>query len=381
MAYLPKKAAPAAEQAIAASGIPARLDALLWQALGNGETPVLAELFEAAQGKPREHVVAETIIVQDVNPLEVIHPKRYATYVPRTVGGVSAIKIDDDRGDFVLSAWPTAHDGVFHLIASIPSTDPRWGKVDRWVSRARPHAVRCFLDHDDFIAIGTALSEHDEVEVQRVSGRKHADRSTWNRSFRAYDSDHLRPDHREMVAEAESVGVSLRTLHMHVGDVMDVVVRRVAGATFNKGDFEVFENRVLSRLATAAARRRDLFVDRERRLNQPPKQPIEVRLAAPLFTDPEATGEVIQMLERTSDISFAVVHRNPYLHVVITDNTDGSNYDLFVTSPDAIEIHPGFRASLGSLTRLSQDLGDYFEADNLRETPVAEPSSIFDLIG
>ncbi|ABL80598.1 MULTISPECIES: hypothetical protein [unclassified Nocardioides] len=381
MAYSSKKPATPAERAIASTGIPARLDALLWQALGNGETPALADLVASAQGKPREHVVAETLIVQDANPLEVIHPKSFVTYVERTVGGVSAIKVDDERGDFVLSAWPTAHEGVFHLIASIPSTDPRWGKVDRWVGKARPHAVRCFLDHDDFIAIGTALSEHDEVEVQRVSGRKHEDRSTWNRSFRAYDDDHLRPDHREMVAEAESVGVSLRTLHMHVGDVMDVVVRRVAGATFNKGDFEVFENRVLSRLAHAAARRRDLFVDRERRLNEPPKRPIEVRLAAPLFTDPEATGEVIHMLERTSDVAFAVVHRNPYLHVVVTDNTDGSNYDLFVTSPSAIEIHPGFRASLGSLTRLSQDLGDYFEADNLRETPLAEPSSIFDLIG
>ena len=170
-----------------------------------------------------------------------------------------------------------------------------------------------------------------------------------------------------MVSEAESVGVWLRTLHMHVGDVMDVVIRRVAGATFNKGDFEVFENRVLTRLAHAAAKRRDLFTDRERRRNEAPKRPIEVRLPAPLFTDPKATGEVIQRLERIGDLSFAVVHRNPYLHVLVTDNTDGSNYDLFVTTPSAIEIHPGFRASLGSLTRLSQDLGEYFEADNLRE--------------
>jgi hypothetical protein len=375
------KGQSAAQRAVAATGIPSRFDALLWQVLGNGEAPVLADLVEAAQDKPREHVVVETIIVQDAAPLEVIHPKRFVTDLERTVGGVSAIRIDDERGDFVLSAWPTAHDGVFHLIASIPSTDPRWAKVDRWVDRARPHAVRCFLDHDDFIAIGTALSEHDEVEVQRVSGRKHEDRSTWNRSFRAYEGDHLRPDHREIVAEAESVGVSLRTLHMHVGNVMDVVVRRIAGATFNKGDFEVFENRVLSRLAHAAARRRDLFVNRERRVNEPPRRSIEVRLPSPLFTDPSATGEVIQLLERTSDLSFAVVHRNPYLHVVVTDNTDGSNYDVFVTTPDAIEIHPGFRASLGSLTRLSQDLGDYFEADNLRESPAVEPTSIFDLIG
>ena len=173
MANKSKKPGTAADRAISETGIPARLDALLWQALGNGETPDLADLVLRAQGKPREHVVVETIIVQDTNPLEVIHPRSFVTYMTRTVGGVSAIKVDDPRGDFILSAWPTGHEGVFHLIASIPSTDPRWGKVDRWVSRARPHAVRCFLDHEDFIAIGTALTEHDEVEVQRVSGRKH----------------------------------------------------------------------------------------------------------------------------------------------------------------------------------------------------------------
>lgn len=371
----------AAARARAASGIPARFDALLWQQALEGELDPLADLVAAAEGKPREHVVVETIIVEHENPLEVIHPADLGLSTVRMVGGVSVMKVEDVRGPFVLSAWPTTYPGVFHLIGSIPSTDPRWDKVDRWVSNAAPRAVRCFLDHDDFLAIGMMLSEHDEVEVQRASGRKHADRSTWNRTFRALAGGDLRPDHQDLVSEADAVGVSLRTLHMHVGDVMDVVIRRMAGATFYKGDFEVFESLVLARLAVAASRRRELLSDRQRRVHEPPKQPIEVRLPSPIFIDPKATGEVITMLERTRDVSFAVVHRNPYLHVVVTDDTDGSNYDLFVTEPNVIEIHPGFRASLGSLSRIAQDLGDYFEADDLRESPTRERVSILDLIG
>ncbi|GAB3016456.1 hypothetical protein GCM10011376_04010 [Nocardioides flavus (ex Wang et al. 2016)] len=362
-----------------AVGLP-RFDALLWRQAQEGHLQPLHDLVDACEGKPREHVVVETIIVEDSNPLEVIHPTNLLSSV-LTVGGVSVMRVEDDRGPFVLSAWPTAYDGVFHLIGSIPSTDPRWDKVDRWLSKAAPQVVRCFLDHDDFVAIGAALSEHDEVEVQRASGRVRSDRSSWNRGFRALMGGDLRPDHREIVEEAESQGVALRTLHLHVGDVMDVLLRRIAGATFYRGDFEVFENRVLSRLALAASRRRELLSNRARVVHEPPKQPIEVRLAAPLFTDPKATGEVIHMLEGTSDISFAVVHRNPYLHVVVTDNRDGSNYDLFVTQPDAIEIHPGFRASMGSLTRIAQDLGTYFEADDLRESAPPKPVSIFDLVG
>ena len=353
--------------AFAPTGAPAKFDTLLWKQAEEGHIDPLASLVAAADGKPREHVVVETIIVEHENPLEVIQPRNPALRTVRSVGGVSVMRVEDEKGAFVLSAWPTAYEGVFHLIGSIPSTDSRWDKVDRWVANAAPKAVRCFLDHPDFIAIGAALSEFDEVEVQRVSGRMHSDRSSWNRGFRERAGDHLRPNHREIVAEAENVGASLRTLHLHVGGVMDVLLRRIAGATFYKGDFGVFEDRVLARLAVAAFRRRELLNNRQRVPHEPPKQPIQVRLPTSVFTDARATGEVIHMLSGASDMAFAIVHRNPYLHVVVTDTRDGSNYDLFVTQPDAIEIHPGFRASLGSLSRLTQDLGNYFEAEDLRE--------------
>lgn len=361
--------------------IPQRFDALLWKQAQEGSIDPLAVLVSAAAGTRREPVVVQTIIVQDLNPLEVIVPRGSESYTVAHVGDVAVMRIDDQKGPFVLSAWPTGHDGVFHLIGSIPSTDSRWGKVDRWIAHAAPMAVRCFLDHEDFRDIGAALSEHDEVEVQRVSGRMHADRSSWNRGFPALAGDDLRPDHRDIVAEAEALGASLRSLHLHVGDVMDVLLRRMAGATFYRGDFEVFQYRVLARLALAAARRRDLLSNRERRIDEPLKQPIQVKLPVALFTDPKATGEVLHMLEAASDVSYAVVHRNPYLHVVVTDNTDGSNYDVFVTEADSIDIHPGFRASMGSLSRLAHGFGNYFEADDLREAPQPEPVSVFDLTG
>lgn len=120
--------------------------------------------------------------------------------------------------------------------------------------------------------------------------------------------------------------------------------------------------------------------NRQRQINEPPKQPIQVRLPVPFFTDRNATGEVIRELERASNISFAVIHRNPYLHLAVTDENDGSNYDLFVTKPEVIELHPGFRASLGSLTRIAQGLGDRFEATALGEEPIRGPVSFYDLI-
>jgi hypothetical protein len=79
-------------------------------------------------------------------------------------------------------------------------------------------------------------------------------------------------------------------------------------------------------------------------------------------------------------MAIAVLHRNPYLHVVVTDYADGSNFDVFVTEPDAIEVHPGFRSSLGALTRLTQSLGERFEALKIAEAAPPEPVSLDDLI-
>lgn len=362
-------------------GAPTRFDSLIWQSASRGELGDLASLVDAAHGKPQEHVVFETILVEDENPLEVIHPRDASLFDVRTIGAVSVMQISDDSGSFTLSAWPTAYPGVFHLVGGIPATDTRWGKVDRWVRNAAPAAVRCFLDHDDFTDIGTALSEHAPVEVQRLTGRMRQGRSSYSRGFPALAGDELRPDHHEIIGEAEKHGAAVRTMHLHVGDVADVVVRRQAGATFIHGDFSVFEASVLNRLALAAHRRREMMSNRQRVVDERPRQPIEIRLAYPMFSSPEATGLVLSELDIPANhLTYAVMHRNPYLHVVVTDDTDGSNYDVFVTRPDTIEIHPGFRASLGSLARIAQQLGDRFEAVTFGEQPPPAPVSFYDLV-
>lgn len=358
-----------------------RFDASLWDAVHVNEVPTLSEVALSAAGKPQEHIVFETVIVEDENPVEVLQPSKGTITETRSVGSLTVMRVEHEAGAFTVSAWPTAYEGVFHIVGGVPAADRRWNKVDRWINNAAPRAVRCFLDHDDFIDIGTALSEHAEVEVQRLTGRMRVGHSGYGRSFRALAGDDLRPDHIEIIAEAEQHGAAVRTMHLHVGEAVDVAIRRTAGATFVHGDFDVFEASVLNRLALAAHNRRELMLHRERRVNEPPKRPIQVRLGTPTFHDAQATGEVLQELSQAAHhLSYAVVHRNPYLHVALTDDIDGSNYDLFITRPDTIELHPGFRASLGSLTRIAQVLGDRFEATSLAEQPAPASTSFYDLV-
>ncbi|RBY84444.1 hypothetical protein [Blastococcus sp. TF02A-30] len=355
-----------------------RFDSLLWQFADLGQDlGSLAEAVSRASGSPAEQIAVETVIVGDANPLTVI--AEFVAGDLRTVGLVSLLRVEDEHGPFVLGAWPTAHDGVFHLVGSVPTTDPRWRKVERWVVKAAPEIVPVFLDHDDFADIGTALSEFGEVEVSRLTARKRSDLSSLNRGWAAR-SGSLRPSHHEAIGNAEAEGASVRTLTLHIAERISLHLRRRAGATFYNGDFRLFDRVVLGRLATAAFRRRALMAGRERRVDAPPPEPISIRLPAPILIDAEATGEVLAELERQRGLVIAVLHRNPYLHVVVTDSADGSNFDVFVTTPDAIEVHPGFRSSLGALTRLTQNLGERFEALEITEAKRPESVSLDDLV-
>jgi hypothetical protein len=358
-----------------------RFDATLWGLAETGDLPALGDIVRSAQGKPQEHIVFETLIVEDANPIEAIRSAQAGLCVVKSLGAVTVMHVNDHRGPFTVSAWPTAYEGVFHLVGGVPAADSRWSTAGGWISKAAPNVVRCFLDHEDFTDIGTALSEHAEVEVQRLTGRMRTGHSSYGRSFPALAGDALRPDHHEIIGEAERHDAAVRTMHLHVGEVVDVAIRRQAGATLVHGNFDVFESSILNRLALAAHNRRELMSNRQRVVNEAPKRPIQIRLASPIFIDSQATGEVLKELDIAANhVAYAVMHRNPYLHVAMTDETDGSNYDLFVTRPDTIELHPGFRASLGSLTRLSQVLGDRFEAVALGEEPDPEPLSFYDLV-
>lgn len=359
-----------------------RFDTLLWDlAITGDDIAPLADLVRESDAVPHEPVTVETLIADGANPLEVLRRDDVPAEA-RTLGLVSLLRVDDDRGAFVLSAWPTNFPGVFHLVSSIPSTDGRWRKVERWIGNASPRLVPCFLDHDDFADIGTALSEFGEVEVSRLTARRRSDMSSLTRGWKARART-LRPNHHEAISDAEDERASVRTLTLQVGGerpVLSLHLRRLAGATFYSGDFALFERVVLGRLATAASRRARLLSGRFRRIDAEMPKPIAIRLSGPVLVDAEATGEVISELERARGLSVAVLHRNPYLHVVVTDYADGSNFDVLVTAPDTIDVYPGFRASMGSYSRLTQGLAERFEALEIAEQVEQEPVSLDDLL-
>lgn len=362
------------------------LDAVFWdwneQRSGEDLSAAVATAVKLNGGKATQ-VVFETVFTDHVHPFDHIHPTGVEWYDRRAVGGAEFLRVRDDDGQWALAAFPTRYAGVFHLVSGLPATNNRWDKAERWLVRARG-VSRCYLNHDDFASIGDRLSEFGDVEVVRATARKVKDGSSFQRSFKSRAGS-LRPSHREQIAEVEAFGATVRTITLHVasGDnvhEMDVHLRRVAGATFYAGNFDVFAGQVLTRLEDATAARRALLTGRQRVSAGGRVRPVTVTLPAALLRTADDTGDLLDLVRGMTDMSLAVFHRNPYLHFTVTDEFDGSNFDLMVTRADAIDIYPGYRASVTALARVAQRLGERFGALAITDQPRTEQVSLADLV-
>ncbi|GAB2690568.1 hypothetical protein GCM10027089_10180 [Nocardia thraciensis] len=110
-------------------------------------------------------------------------------------------------------------------------------------------------------------------------------------------------------------------------------------------------------------------------------QPIAIRLPAKVLVTSEDTGTVLDSIQELRDVTIAVFHRNPYLHFTLTDEFDGSNFDVMVTRPDQIDIYPGYRATLESLSRVAYRLGERFGASEIGDVQPQEEVRLSELAG
>jgi len=207
----------------------------------------------AAQGGGPSQITFETVFTEGANPIEAIRPRGVMEAARETATSVELLRLEDQDGPWLLAALSTPHVGVYHLLSSMPSTHPRWQRVDRWVNASR-NVSRCFLNHRDFKSIGDGLTEFGDVEVGRWTARDVNDASSVSRGF-PVRSRAQRPTYLDAIREAESRMASIRTLTLHIRDTLSMHLRRTAGATYYSGSFQTFEAFVLARLAQAASDR------------------------------------------------------------------------------------------------------------------------------
>ena len=159
---------------------------------------------------------------------------------------------------------------------------------------------------------------------------------------------------------------------------LSLPLRRYSGATFYSGDFDVFEKRVMGGFERAARSRRVLLSDR-RRGGEEGLRPISIKLASDAFDEPDAVAALVDSLSLPNS-SVAVLHRNPYIHLTLTNYEDGSNADAFVFEGDELVIYPGYAASTGALAKLASAITERFAGTDVAEGPAPEPPTLEELL-
>lgn len=352
-------------------------DQLLWAAVERGEADLSSLVTQSFRGV-REDQLTVSILLGDFDD---VHERLRRAGGERVIGSalradVAALQLREADDAYAIAIWRVSS-GVSLVVGTPPFTDERWRRVERWIRALEPRVATIFLDEEDFEGICEALTAAGRVEVSRMTARVLADGSSYTREW-PEDEVFERPTYEQALDEVAPIA-AVHSLTLHVGALLSLHLRRVAGATFYSGDFGLFSEVVVAGLTAAAERRRNLLVGRERQLSAVPTSAVALDLATPIFGDPEAIRQLVVHMSDKRGLGIAVLHRNPYLHATVTDYLDGSNYDLFVTSESQLTIFPGYRATLGSLARTADALAERFTAVALTEVPAARPPTREDL--
>ena len=335
------------------------VDRRVWDAAGGGASVDPWAVLHDAILDTREALAVWTVLLPEM--AEFVERLREHGARARRVGDSHVLSISDRRGEFLVMLVSVGG-GVWHIASFVPATDPRWNVI-RWAGSFSNHRLApIYLNEEDFLRIGDRLAEFGDLTVSRLTARKLTDGSSLSRGW---PQDLGGPSLREAIEEAS--GCSVRTLLITVSNTMRVHLRRNGGATFQAGDFNVFVEVVLGALAGAGERRFALLAERSREIGQPLRRPLAVRFRGSKLREPFTTASLADAIQRQQPFGVAVLHGNPYIHLVVTDYVDGSNFNVFVAEDDEVRIVPGFRATVPSLARLTDAIGDRLGAETIEE--------------
>jgi hypothetical protein len=142
-------------------------------------------------------------------------------------------------------------------------------------------------------------------------------------------------------------------------------ISRKAESRFVDGESAIYFQLLLENVASLVSNKSDLFSNRSREYGSRDAEPIQITYREGTIEGREENYRLIRTLDGLSKSSVAVYHENPYMHASVLDFNDGTTADVFLTSDSNISIIPGFTASQGALSRITDQILEGFREGDI----------------
>ena len=232
---------------------------------------------------------------------------------------------------------------------------------------------------DSLGVLRSALPNGLELSLVRASIRERIGlrSSAQGKGRRRYRSDvvYTQEDLDLAFQVAQDRGQWFKTITVEIDSGRDTPAQAVTAVTVCKDGWTSWNSVALEldvvldeSLIHEAEGRLHLFSDRGlRSRNYEPASPISLDFESSIFEDRRAVRTLAATLLRYPHAAKAVLHENPYLHMTMSDDRDGSACDVWVLSPRRILLVPGLQASESALNRLVNHI-----VENFRDARVSE---------
>jgi hypothetical protein len=133
------------------------------------------------------------------------------------------------------------------------------------------------------------------------------------------------------------------------------------------GQFRLAKETVVRRVAEIGAAKLRFYSGRGMRQHQYVPAPLTIDFRRDLFADAAELRRLLGVIKTLPNSMYSVQHGNPYLHVRLFDGFDGSGFDVWAVTANAITLVPRLQCTEAAVGRL---IGHVFE--NFREGDVSE---------
>ncbi len=140
------------------------------------------------------------------------------------------------------------------------------------------------------------------------------------------------------------------------------------GSVFSNSFFGGFLKTAIIPMAELASEKMGFYMGRERKsAPELPPRPIVILFPTQLFRSVDDARRFILVMRKMKNASCTVLHGNPYVHVSLVDNLDGSSAHLWVLKPDEVTIIPQIKTSEGALKRIVNHVFEEWGEGNVME--------------